>query len=90
MKKTLDKKFWAAMLIFGLIGQVGWIVLVPGIIGPANGAYVLRDAEQIVNQDGTTCFLPHEGIWLAAFLAGLVLCVSLVGIFRMVKSRNSK
>ena len=37
-----------------IIGQV----LVPGIIGPAIGAFVLRDAEQILNNDGTYSFLP--------------------------------
>ena len=26
MKKKLGGKFWAAMLIFGLIGQIAWIV----------------------------------------------------------------
>ena len=26
MKKKLGGKFWAAMLIFGLIGQIAWVV----------------------------------------------------------------
>ena len=26
MKKSLGKKFWAAMLIFGLVGQIAWVV----------------------------------------------------------------
>ena len=26
MKKKMSGKFWAAMLIFGLIGQIAWIV----------------------------------------------------------------
>ena len=26
MKKELGRKFWAAMLIFGLVGQVAWVV----------------------------------------------------------------
>ena len=26
MKKTLNRRFWASMLIFGLIGQVAWVV----------------------------------------------------------------
>ena len=68
-----------------IIGQV----LVPGIIGPAIGAYVLRDAEVIVNQDGTTSFLPHEGIWAAAFLTGLVLCLGLAAVFRMQRRASS-
>ena len=64
-----------------IIGQV----LIPGILGPAIGAWVLRDAQQIVNNDGTTSFLPHEGIWAAALVTGAVLCVGLALIFRMVR-----
>ena len=26
MKKELGRKFWAAMLIFGLVGQIAWVV----------------------------------------------------------------
>jgi MFS family permease len=26
MKQTLGRKFWAAMIIFGLMGQVAWVV----------------------------------------------------------------
>ena len=66
-----------------IIGQV----LVPGIIGPAIGAWVLRDAEMILNQDGTTSFLPNEGIWAAAFVTGAVLCVSLIWILRGQKRK---
>jgi len=67
-----------------IIGQV----LIPGIIGPAIGAWVLRDAEQIVNSDGTTSFLPHEGIWVAALLAALALCAVLAVVFRMMKTEK--
>lgn len=64
-----------------IIGQV----LIPGIIGPAIGAWVLRDAEMVLNNDGTYSFLPNENIFLAAFNAGVVLCVALALIFRMVR-----
>ena len=64
-----------------IIGQV----LVPGIIGPAIGAYVLRDAEQILNNDGTYSFLPNANIWIAAIVTGLVLCVGLKMIFTMMR-----
>ena len=64
-----------------IIGQV----LIPGIIGPAIGAWVLRDAEMVLNNDGTYSFLPNENIFLAAFMAGVVLCVALALIFRMVR-----
>ena len=38
-------------------------VLIPGIIGPQIGAWVLRDAPTISNSDGTTSFLPSAE-WL--------------------------
>ena len=48
-------------------------VLVPGVIGPAIGAAVLKNAEVIVNSDGTTSFLPNNRIFLAALIAALLL-----------------
>ncbi len=60
-----------------IIGQV----LIPGFIGPSIGAWVLRDAAQIENQDGTFSFLPDRGIWLAAFVVGVVVLVALFCIF---------
>ncbi len=65
-----------------IIGQV----LIPGIIGPAIGAFVLRDAEQILNNDGTYSFLPNKNIWAAAIATGLVLCVGLHMIFTMMRN----
>ena len=44
-------------------------VLIPGIIGPQIGAWVLRDAPVIENSDGTTSFLPGAEIFLAALVA---------------------
>ena len=52
-----------------IIGQV----FVPGLIGPAIGAWVLRDADVITGSDGTTSFLPDRGIWEAAALILAVL-----------------
>ena len=63
-----------------MIGQV----LIPGIAGPFVGALVLRNAEQVVNADGTTSFLPNRMIFLAALVAAGVLCVVLFCIFRMI------
>ena len=56
-------------------------VLVPGVIGPAIGAAVLRGAEQIVNSDGTTSFVPNSGIFAAALAGGaaVTVCVLLTG-----------
>ena len=60
-------------------------VLVPGVIGPAIGAAVLKNAELVVNGDGTTSFLPNANIWLAAFAAGVVLCGLLALLFARLK-----
>ena len=62
-----------------IIGQV----LIPGIIGPAIGAWVLRDAEVIVNGDGTTSFLPDASIFSTAAIVLVVLLAVLLPIFRM-------
>ena len=67
-----------------IIGQV----LIPGVIGPAVGAFVLRDAPQIENQDGTFSFLPDTSIWVAAAMAALVLAAVLYLIFRMIRKSH--
>ena len=64
-----------------IIGQV----LIPGIIGPAIGAWVLRDAKMVINNDGTYSFLPNENIFLAALVVAAVLCALLALIFQMVR-----
>jgi len=57
-------------------------LFIPGLIGPAIGTAVLRNAEQILNSDGTYSFLPSANIFLAALLAavvlGAVLCLYLL------------
>lgn len=60
-------------------------VFIPGIVGPAIGAFVLRDAQVIVNGDGTTSFLPNRNIFAAAFAVGVLLFVALKLIFKMVR-----
>ena len=44
-------------------------VFIPGIVGPYIGKTVLRNAETVLNSDGTSSFLPNENIFLAALLA---------------------
>ena len=39
-------------------------VLIPGLIGPAIGAWVLRDAETVIGDDGTESFIPNANIFL--------------------------
>ena len=57
-------------------------VLIPGVIGPAIGAAVLKNAETVVNNDGTTSFIPNENIFLWAFLTGLLVWLVLLPLFR--------
>ena len=64
-----------------IIGQV----LVPGVIGPAIGAWVLRNAEMITNSDGTQSFLPNANIFLAALVAAFALCLSLLPLMKREK-----
>ena len=52
-------------------------VLIPGIIGPQIGAWVLRDAPTIANSDGTASFLPSADIFLAALI---VLAIVIAGL----------
>ena len=57
-----------------IIGQV----FIPGLIGPAIGAWVLRDAKMTENSDGTRSFLPDAGIWAAAAAVLAVLVITLL------------
>lgn len=60
-------------------------VLVPGVIGPAIGAAVLSGADTILNSDGTTSFLPHAGIFLAAAAVLVLLAPALYPLVRQGK-----
>jgi len=68
-----------------IVGQV----LIPGVIGPAIGAAVLKNAETIVNDDGTTSFVPNENIFLAAFAAAVVIWLVFIPLFRLIKKEKS-
>ncbi|MBQ7330015.1 MAG: MFS transporter [Oscillospiraceae bacterium] len=67
-----------------IIGQV----LIPGVIGPAIGAWVLRNADTIVNDDGTTSFVPNENIFLAAFVAAVCIFGVLLPLFGLLKKEK--
>lgn len=92
--------YLAGMAVFGALirdntpqGKAGRLqgirifsqVLIPGIAGPAIGAWVLRDAEQIVNNDGTTSFLPSADIFTAALAVLILLIPLLLTLFRTEK-----
>lgn len=64
-------------------------VLIPGIIGPAIGAAVLKNAETVINDDGTSSFIPNENIFLAALIAIAGLVLVLVPQFILLKKEKS-
>ena len=55
-------------------------MLIPGVIGPAIGAAVLSGAEQIVNSDGTTSFVPNSGIFAAALAVGIAVTLCVIAV----------
>ena len=50
-------------------------VLVPGVVGPFIGKAVLANAETLVNNDGTTSFIPNANIFLAALIPAAIVLV---------------
>ena len=67
-----------------IVGQV----LIPGVIGPAIGAVVLKNADTVINDDGTASFVPNANIFLAALIALLTLLLVLPPLFRLLKNRR--
>ena len=63
-------------------------VLIPGVIGPAIGAWILRNAASVVNDDGTTSFIPNENIFLGALIGTAVLLVVLIPVFRLIRKEK--
>ena len=66
-----------------IIGQV----LIPGVIGPAIGAAILKNADTITNSDGMVSFIPNENIFLGALIAIVFTFAALVPLFKMMKKR---
>ncbi len=67
-----------------IVGQV----LIPGIIGPFIGSAVLKNAETVINDDGTTSFVPNENIFLAALVVIVALAVVLSVEFSVLKHKK--
>ncbi len=66
-------------------------VLVPGVIGPYIGAFVLRNAEKVVNSDGTESFIPNQNIYIAALIVAAVLVILLFTVvFPILKKEQAK
>ena len=68
-----------------IVGQV----LIPGVIGPAIGAAVLKNADTVIGDDGTASFIPNANIFLAALVALLALGAVLPPLFRLLKNRQA-
>ena len=68
-----------------IVGQV----LIPGIIGPAIGSAVLKNADKIVNDDGTTSFIPNVNIFLAAAVVAVLVFVTLIPILKLKKGETA-
>ena len=66
-----------------IVGQV----LIPGVIGPAIGAWVLRNANTVTNSDGTTSFIPNENIFLAALIAIGIMWIAIIPLFKLLKKK---
>lgn len=64
-------------------------VFIPGIIGPAIGAEVLANAEQVLNDDGTYSFVPNRNIFLAAFVAAVFVWIALALVFKLMKKEKN-
>ena len=65
-------------------------VLIPGIIGPYIGAFVLRNAEKIQNGDGTMSFKPNSDIFLAALVPLTILASFTIVYLAFKKPRTVK
>jgi len=65
-------------------------VLIPGVVGPAIGAWVLRNAETVIGDDGTESFIPNQNIFLAALIAAVVLGLFLSLVLHVMKKKTAK
>ena len=62
-------------------------VLIPGVVGPMIGKWVLDGAKTIVNSDGTTSFVPSADIFLAALIVAVLVLPFFLLIGRVGKRR---
>ena len=63
-------------------------VLVPGIIGPFIGKSVLKNADIIVNGDGTESFVPNQNIFVAALIAAIAAIIATLIIMKVTKGKE--
>jgi MFS family permease len=65
-----------------IVGQV----LIPGVVGPFIGAKVLKNAEMVLNSDGTLSFLPNRNIFLASLVVILIVVI-LIAIIHLLSKK---
>ena len=63
-------------------------VLIPGVVGPAIGAAILKNAATIVNDDGTTSFIPNENIFLGAMIAIVFAWLVMIPLLKKEKANG--
>ncbi len=95
--------YLATMAVFGALirdntpeGKAGRLqgirifsqVLIPGVVGPAIGAYILRNAETVINSDGTESFLPSADIFLVALISALLVIPFILLILKVGKNEK--
>ena len=93
--------YLASMAVFGAkirdltpVGKAGMFqgvrifsqVLVPGVIGPKIGAWILRNADMVTNSDGTQSFIPNQNIFLGALVAA-ILAIALMMVCNKARKK---
>ena len=65
-------------------------VLIPGLIGPWIGDLVLKNAKTIVNNDGTTSFVPNANVFIAALVVAVIVEILFAVIWILRKKKETK
>ena len=65
-------------------------VLIPGLIGPWIGDLVLKNAKTIVNNDGTTSFVPNANVFIAALVVAVIVEILFAIIWILRKKKETK
>ena len=63
-------------------------VLIPGVIGPAIGTAILKNADTVLNSDGTTSFVPNENIFMGALIAIVFAWLVMLPLLRKEKKNG--
>ena len=63
-------------------------VLIPGVVGPAVGAAILKNADTIVNTDGTTSFVPNANIFMGALIVIVFAWLVMIPLLKKEKTNG--